>query len=292
MKRVKTIVMIIWLASYPKSGNTWVRSFIVSLLSREDKKVDLEELSKIRQYPKRSDFKDLVKENDFEDIEKISKNWIKSQEKINLDNKFIKIFKTHHTLCNIGDNFFTNYQNTLGAIYIVRDPRSVVSSVGHHYSKNIDEALEFILNDEMNVGIRKENSPLRDSHIITPIASWGTHYNSWRLLKKNFLILKYENLVSNPNLEFNKLSNYLEKNLKIKIDKKDIDKAIKKNSFNNLKKIETERGFSESTIDDKGKRINFFNLGPNNNWKKLLNKNIIDKIEKKFSKEMSELGYL
>ena len=292
MKRVKTITMIIWLASYPKSGNTWVRSFIVSLLSREDKKVDLEELSKIRQYPKRSDFKDLVKENDFEDIEKISKNWIKSQEKINSDNKFIKIFKTHHTLCNIGDNFFTNYQNTLGAIYIVRDPRSVVSSVGHHYSKNIDEALEFILNDEMNVGIRKENSPLRDSHIITPIASWGTHYNSWKLLKKNFLILKYENLISNPSLEFNKLSNYLEKNLKIKIDKKDIDKAIKKNSFENLKKIEGERGFSESTIDDKGKKINFFNLGPNNDWKKLLNKNIIDKIEKKFSKEMSELGYL
>ena len=292
MKRVKTITMIIWLASYPKSGNTWVRSFIVSLLSREDKKVDLEELSKIRQYPKRSDFKDLVKENDFEDIEKISKNWIKSQEKINLDNKFIKIFKTHHALCNIGDNFFTNYQNTLGAIYIVRDPRSVVSSVGHHYSKNIDEALEFILNDEMNVGIRKENSPLRDSHIITPIASWGTHYNSWKLLKKNFLILKYENLISNPSLEFNKLSNYLEKNLKIKIDKKDIDKAIKKNSFENLKKIERERGFSESTIDDKGKKINFFNLGPNNDWKKLLNKNIIDKIEKKFSKEMSELGYL
>ena len=284
--------MIIWLASYPKSGNTWLRSFIVSLLSKENKEVNLERLSKIRQYPKRSDFKDLVKENDFENIEKISKNWIKSQEKINLNNKYIKIFKTHHVLCNVNDNFFTNYQNTLGAIYIVRDPRSVVSSISHHFLRNIDEALEFILNDKMNIGIKKKNSLLLDSHIITPIASWGTHYNSWKLLKKNFLILKYENLVSNPSLEFNKLSSYLEKNLKIEIDKKDIDEAIIKNSFENLKKIEEKRGFSESSIDDKGKRINFFNLGPNNNWKKLLNKNIIDKIEKRFSKEMGELGYL
>ena len=49
--------MIIWLASYPKSGNTWVRSFLNSLLFNKDNSADLNELSKIDQYPKRSHFK-------------------------------------------------------------------------------------------------------------------------------------------------------------------------------------------------------------------------------------------
>ena len=67
--------MIIWLASYPKSGNTWVRSFLNSLLFNKDNSANLNELSKIDQYPKRSHFKNLVSEID--NLEELSLNWIK-----------------------------------------------------------------------------------------------------------------------------------------------------------------------------------------------------------------------
>ena len=70
--------MIIWLASYPKSGNTWVRSFLNSLLFNKDNKADLSKLDKIDQYPKRSHFLNLV--NEIDNIEELSSNWIKSQE--------------------------------------------------------------------------------------------------------------------------------------------------------------------------------------------------------------------
>ena len=69
--------MIIWLASYPKSGNTWVRSFLNSLLFNKNNEADLSEISKIDQYPKRSHFVNLVDEID--NLEKLSSNWIESQ---------------------------------------------------------------------------------------------------------------------------------------------------------------------------------------------------------------------
>ena len=72
--------MIIWLASYPKSGNTWVRSFLSSLIFTKDGKADLNSMP-ISQYPLRSHFKDLVKE--FDDINVLSEKWISSQDLMN-----------------------------------------------------------------------------------------------------------------------------------------------------------------------------------------------------------------
>ena len=77
--------MIIWLASYPKSGNTWLRAFITSLLSENIGKNSLENINKIRAYPITDDFKNLL--NDFKDFKKIAKNWETTQSIINLQKK-------------------------------------------------------------------------------------------------------------------------------------------------------------------------------------------------------------
>jgi len=281
--------MIIWLASYPKSGNTWIRSFLVSLLKKKDAEVDINDLEFIRQYPLRSDFSNLS--INIDNIKELSKKWIESQNIINSDNK-IKILKTHYALCNLNGNFFTNYDNTLGAIYIIRDPRNIVTSIKHYYSeKNINEALNFILDDNCVIGNSNKENP-KNNEIITPIASWKTHYNSWKLLKKNFLLVKYEDLMSS-NKEFFKITEYIENHLKIKIKEEKIFQAIKNNSFEKLKQLEKKYGFRESEIKSK-KKMNkmFFNLGPQNDWKKLLEPKIARKIEKIFQKEMIELGYI
>jgi hypothetical protein len=90
--------MIVWLASYPKSGNTWLRAFVASLLFGSNKKETLENMKIIRSYPLTSDFENLIA--DFKDLKKISENWINSQRVINL-NKKIKFLKTHHVLCKL-----------------------------------------------------------------------------------------------------------------------------------------------------------------------------------------------
>ena len=286
--------MIIWLASYPKSGNTWIRSFISSLLFHKSKSFNLKILSNIPQFPLRSHFHNLVKNDEIDDLNKVSSCWIKSQQIINLDNK-IKFFKTHHTLCKINGSIFTNYENSLGVIYIVRDPRNVISSIKYHFSKdNYIEARNFLFSENKFLGKKfDETSPNKNKDMFTPIASWKTHYNSWKNFKKNYLLIKYENLISNPNEEFKKISEFLSKLMNIKIQEDKIMMAIENNTFENLKKIEEKDGFAEAIKDLKtGKTKNFFNLGPKNNWQEKLDIEIKQSIEEKFEIEMKELGYL
>ena len=284
--------MIIWLTSYPKSGNTWVRSFLVSLLYNKKNETNLEGLNNIPQYPLRSHFNNLL--DNIDDINEVSSKWIISQKRINSDKKN-KFFKTHHALCKIGKFSFTNYETSLGAIHIVRDPRNIINSILYHYSKkNLLEAKEFMLDETRALGKRFDpNSPSVNQDMFTVLTSWKTHYLSWKNFKKNYLLIKYENLVSEPDKEFRKITKYLNDVMHIKIEEDKIDHAIKSNSFENLKKIENRDGFKEA-IKDKGsgevKR--FFNLGPNNKWEKILDSEIKDEIEKKFNVEMKELGYL
>ena len=126
--------MIIWLASYPKSGNTWVRSIISSLLFTEDGNFNFNLIKNIKQYPTKDQFKQFT--TNFEDINEIKKYWVLTQEKINLDNQ-IKFLKTHHLNCKIGDYSFTNKGNTLATIYIVRDPRNLISSISNHFDYSL-----------------------------------------------------------------------------------------------------------------------------------------------------------
>ena len=283
--------MIIWLASYPKSGNTWVRSFLSSLMYKKDGTADLNSMP-ISQYPLRVHFKGLV--NEFDNINLLSKKWISSQDFLNLDNK-IKFYKTHHVMCNFGKNSFTNYQNTFGVIYIVRDPRNVITSILNYYSKkNYEEAKEFLFDEGKIIGVdlSKKNEYENDNNIITLISSWKNHYNSWKNFKKNFLLIKYENLINNERNEFLKIRNYLKEKLNLKFSDNKFDAAISSNSFSKLKKIEETEGFSENVKINSKPDINFFNLGPENNYKNLLDKKISKEIENFFYSEMKELGYI
>lgn len=280
--------MIIWLASYPKSGNTWVRHFLASLIYSNQGKSGLDKLGFILQYPKRDQFEKLV--TNLNDFRQIKKNWIKSQDLINSDNK-IKIFKTHHTLCSFEGNNFTNEKNTLGAIYIVRDPRNVISSILYHFNlSNIEEALNFIKDEKRFIvgNIKKKvNYPL-----LTLIGSWKSNYNSWKNIGKNFLLVKYENLILNPNYEFNRIAKHISEIANLKFSKEQINKSIEESSFKNLSILEDKNGFVESVEDLKNNKKKFFNLGPKNNWQKILDKKYINEIESSFSDEMKELGYI
>ena len=283
--------MIVWLASYPKSGNTWLRAFITSLLSKSTGENSLENMRAIRAYPLTDDFYNLL--DDFSDFKKIAKNWETSQNIINLQKK-IKILKTHHQLCKIDNFLFTNYKNSLATIYVVRDPRNVITSLMHHYSlKNYDEALKFIFDEHRFSGrLDKKENLKRRTEFPTYISSWQNHFNSWKNFKKNFLLIKYEDLINRPEKTFNKISKFLEIIINIKITNEKINEAIIKSSFKNLKKSEEKFGFSEAPISDLNETKKFFNLGPKNDWKNLLPNQIRLEIEKKFQKEMMELGYL
>ena len=98
--------MIIWIASYPKSGNTWVRGLLSSYLYSDDGSFNFNLLKKIQQFPGKNHFKYFIK--DFSDIKKVSSYWIAAQDRINLFNENkTTFFKTHSALCAIDNNLFT-----------------------------------------------------------------------------------------------------------------------------------------------------------------------------------------
>ena len=282
--------MILWLSSYPKSGNTWVRIFLSTLIYSRNNIVNFEDLSRLRTFPKMRDFNGLCE--NVQDRDELIKKWITAQEALNL-NTDIKIFKTHNVMCNVKGHNFSNLENSLGVIYVVRDPRNVLSSIMNHFSiSDQNEAKNFIQNDYNWIGLTK-NGAKKVTEIPIYIGSWGFHYNSWKVLPKNYLLIKYENLLSDPEKEFFKIYEFIKKFIKIDKEKKIVKKIIDQTSFVNLQEQENKNLFTENVFDLKSKKkIKFFNLGPRNNWKHMIDEKISQEIQNTFKKEMSELGYL
>ena len=293
--------MIVWIASYPKSGNTWVRTIINQIIFNDLKKKDsvFDDLSRIRRYPSKIDMSEipaLPNSSSFNNQQKKEiidftiKNWAISQKRINQNNK-TNILKTHNMLCNLnldGKNYsFTDLNNTIGVIHIVRDPRNVVTSVKNHFSLNTEEESVAMICDKFNW------TGLYNNEVPQLLSSWNNHYNSWKRFPKNYLLVKYEDMISDTKKEIFKIVDFLSSYFEFNESENIIDEIIKNTSFENLKDLENKGKFKGNSLNKMtGKKNTFFNLGPKNNWKNLLKKENITKIEKIFAKEMSELGYL
>ena len=278
--------MIIWIASYPKSGNTWLRSIITSLLYTTDGIFDFKLIKKIKQFPTRNQFQDFTK--NFNDINEISKFWLLAQDKINLTEE-IKFFKTHNLNCAVNKNSFTNKSHTLGTIYVVRDPRNLVNSIKNHYNKgNDEEAKNFLISKKILSRVPKDN----EADIATLLGSWSDHYNFWTKKNSNLLLIKYEDLILDTKKELERIIIYLKKFMTVEINPEKIKNILNTTSFDHLKDLENKGLFNENVYDSKKNKIRFFNKGPSNDWTKVLDKKIQDDLEKIFYKEMKELGYI
>ena len=286
--------MIIWIASYPKSGNTWIRSLLSSYLFSEDGKFNFELLKNIVQFSSKDFSSDKDKSSNYQ--ARISKNWIPSQEIINQDKK-IHLLKTHNALCSINGNNFTDKFNTSAAIYVVRDPRNLITSLAHHYELTLDESFNFLTNKKkiiFPISIDDNKEDIKDREDFNFLSDWSTHYQSWKNI--NFCpikIVKYEDFLMDAEKIFISILKFLSKLIKFELDKKKINNALTSTSFKNLSQMEDEGGFKESATSSKTmKKIKFFNLGKKNNWKTLLDKKLSRKIESRFKNEMNELRYL
>jgi hypothetical protein len=280
--------MIIWLASYPKSGNTWLRSLLASYYFSEDGGFNFDLLKNIDQFPSYDHFKNYNKI--FTNPTDTTEFWLEEQEKINSDNK-IKLFKTHNALCKINGNSFTNSKNTLGAIYVVRDPRNVITSLANHYEINLDQAFEFMTTEQKGIIQKKGNSYVG----FVALFSWIFHQASW-INNKLFptLVIRYEDLQNETFVTFSKVINFIDNLSKSKhhFNTEKAKKSIQSCDFEKLKKLEINEGFNESPISKKdNSRINFFKLGKDNNYKKLLNKDLITKMNLKFKDEIKKYNY-
>ena len=284
--------MIFWIASYPKSGNTWLRSLLSTYFYSSDGIFKDNLLKKISQFPTKKYF------NNFNYDQKkpgdTCRFWVPAQETINADNK-LKFFKTHNIFGKVNNFDFTDNKNSIGCLYIVRDPRNIITSIRNHYQLNEEQALKWMIHDK-NFLYNVQNFEKSGYADFQFIGSWSTNYKSWKNQKKiPVKFIKYEDLEKKTFSVFFEIIEFINKitnNSKV-IDKKKIKKIISTTSFELLKKNEIKNGFSESVTSrvDANKKIPFFHLGPKNNWRTILKDDFQVKIEKTFDKELKELSY-
>ena len=277
---------IIFIASYPKSGNTWLRCVITALLNNKEGLFKLQDLEKIllfSKYTHFNSFKELkYQKNGNLDFNFVVENWIRAQKKINADSKKIVFFKTHNVRGIVNNKYFTDESVCLGYIYIVRDPRDVVISLANHMGISTDAAInEMLINNKRMTSTHKVNEL---------VSTWKNNLDSWMQFQKvPRLIIKYEDMLHDIDQSIIEIINFLNLIGKFNIDKKkEILKNIKySTNFKELQEAEKKHAFKEAS-----KFSNFFRKGTSKQWVKGLTNKQKNIIEKKLFKPMNQLGYI
>ncbi len=279
--------MIFWLASYPKSGNTWVRMFWRSYFLPSNQVFSLNKRGNLDLEVFNFPTADQLKEAnvDHTDFRNIAKNWITLQDIINLNNK-LNFLKTHNGNFTLNNYAFTNTDNTIGGIYIVRDPRDVVLSNANHFGIDNEESTKMLLNME-SYEIEDFDIDKKEKFRKSLMGSWSSNYLSWKNYKgRKIHLMKYENLVENPRRVFTKMLEYMKSIFPVDIDPDRVRKAVEETAFDKLQNLEDKEGFTEVGM---GK---FFRKGKVGEWKEKLDPKLVKIIEDHFRKEMMELNYL
>ena len=277
---------IIWISSYPKSGNTWMRFLISNYFFNKEKKFNFEIANNILMFPQKNMIKNIIdKKSVINNPYEISKYWIQAQEKIEIENGNVVFLQNHNALVSINGNEFTNENLTLGSIYIVRDPRDVAISYAHYKNKSFDEIIDNLCDNNLFYTLnKKDNFPY-----VEILGSWKFNYISWRNGIPNIprIIIRYEDLIKNCYGSFYKVIHFLSDLLNFDLDEKQIKFSVENSKFDKLQKSEKKYGFKANEGN-----ANFFRLGKSEQWKNVLTNTQIKKIESAFSNEMELLGYL
>ena len=281
--------MIIWLASYPKSGNTLVRAMFSAYYFSKDGKFNFDLLKNIKKFPDFGVFKNLG--IDISNEIEVIKNYIFVQEEINKrDGNAVRLLKTHAALNDINGYRFTNLKNSLGAIHIVRDPRKVLVSYANHSQISFDESLKRLLEPHTMGG---QNDLQNKS--VTHVGSWASNYNSWKTFAQldKYLLVKYEDLTNKPEETFISMLKFIYKlnKAKFSLDKIKLKNMLETTTFEYLQNLEKKNSFPEAIKTDKGDYATFFKYGKKNTGKDIPT-DIKKKLEESLNLEMKELGYL
>ena len=271
----------IFLASYPKSGNTWLRSIIGNFYNFE-KEFSLNDLKSIPLLSIKKHFNEFqnkvyINNNELH-FDWISQNIIKCQNLLNNKPNHLNIFKTH----SVRHKNFTNETVNAGFIYIVRDPRDIIVSLKNFSGKEIDKTIdEFLFSKSLMITTNGAQELL---------STWELNVQSW--LNYNSvprLIIKYEDLKLNPKEIILNITKFLNKihRLNINLSDQDIDKIIENTNFTKLRNLENKNGFDEAT-----KHSKFFRSGTSNLWKDILSNSQSKLIEKNLKSLMKYLNYI
>ena len=252
--------MIVWLASYPQSGNDFVRSLLSSYIFSKDGIFDLELLKNIDFFPNNLLFEQLGVNINNDD--EMYENYINSQKILNKKDS-IMFLKTYSCFVNTNKFKFTDRHNTLGVIYIVRDPRNIIPSHSRDFKVTEDQSLKYLLSETF---LGKESQ----SHCTTYLGSWKNHYNSWKVFRRfnKYLLVRYEDLINETDKTFLNILKFIAHlgRVNFTLDKKKFENSIKTtetskmtdNAFQKFDQVKTEiKEIIEKELENEMKELHY-----------------------------------
>lgn len=275
---------IVWLASYPKSGNTWFRAFISNFLANRDTPLPINEFDTVEIASSRERFDDLMwAEASDMTPDEVENNRPALYRYLAAEAKERMYLKAHDAYAATprGEPLFPA-EATFGAIYFVRNPLDVAISFAHHSGTSVDVSVERMANRHYAFALSHNGL---HPQLRQRLLSWSEHAISW-LDQQSFPVycMRYEDMLQNASETFRGSLEFL--SLPHEPDR--LARAIQFSSFGVLRRQEEESGFREKPSSAQL----FFRSGQVGQWRTVLTKAQIEQIIASHGEVMRRLGYL
>lgn len=271
---------ILWLASYPKSGNTWLRAFIANAIADEREPLPLDRLAEFVDDEALPEHFAAVAGRSHRELEvgEIAATRPRVHTLLAQRSPRTLMVKSHNMAGTFDGYPLHEPSVTVGAIYVLRNPLDVVPSMADHFGLSLDEAIDFLGAE----GAATENN---DQFVTQMLGSWSEHVATWTAQDPQaVLVLRYEDMLSQPLKAFAKVM----KKLGLGKDKALLKRAVKASSFRELAGQERRSGFVERS--DKAER--FFRAGKAGGWRAVLSDEQVDRVVADHGELMQRYGYL
>jgi len=268
-----------WIASYPKSGNTWVRA-IVDRIVRPERPFDINALGGTA-----PSFARLTQRFVAEQEIRLSASapgevrryWTPLQRQLCAAAEHDIFLKTHNIAARFDSGPFPDPGSTASAIYVVRDPRDVVMSYAYHYKMTLGLAVVALCTSSA-FNVKQEHLGMTEL-----LMSWGEHVQGWTSLKRcPLLVLRYEDMLADPVAAVRAIAGFLDRPL----SQDQIDAIVAATSFDQLKGQEKASGFNESVRTE-----GFFRAGRSGQWHEV-EEAVFQPLLDKNARVMKKHGYL
>jgi len=270
---------IVWLASYPKSGNTWMRAFLHNLLRDPPAPIPINQLTQFT-------IGDTLK-GWYENVAGHKVDGLSGEEQARLrplvHRAFTKAFpdsvfvKTHMMLGEAHGVPLITMDVTAGAIYIVRDPRDVAISAASHFGTDIDGAITLMNDPQAGAAEDADNMPQY-------YGTWSHHVESWTAERHQALhVVRYEDMLQKPVPTFTKVARFLG----FQPPPERVRRAIEFSSFRELKRQEETGGFHERSVNAAA----FFRVGAAGQWRRELTAEQARRLVQAHGPVMRKFGY-
>ena len=271
---------IVWMASYPKSGNTWARIFLANYIANVSEPVPINNAHRVAMGDSITKMYRMVAGGpiDVTDIERCLQLRPRVLRGIVANNADINLVKTHNARVTARGVPLIPDEVTRSAIYILRNPLDMVLSYARHYGMSPEEAVYTVSHPD------NANPP--DEETVTQfMGTWSDHVRSWTG-KSDYpvLVLRYEDMLADPRTCFARLVQHLG----MPLDVERLDRAILFSSFKELSEQEKTQGFVEKSAESE----RFFAKGQKDQWKTDLPARLVKKMKHGHRKVMKKFGYL